>query len=560
MKTEGFDIRQFAPNYWGRLKQFQVPTHLFKNNVLSLRPKAAAVLMFLYFKARGRYKQIQRCPSPGKSQDINVVASQKEIAQKTGYSRNTVTSAMKELVAKKWLEPPAQRRFKRGELATNEYFLLHPGTGKRLIDLPVRPYFTLPDCIIRQDTMHWALNALSSAEVALYVTALLRADQVRANAFANDPERLRKMSGLNRGKKGSFHRAMKSLQEKGLLRVDEEQIWLCNPLTGEPPVIVPVAEADPANYYDKDGQPIILNSGNPEALLKWVEDSLPPGEVLHPEGADENKLRCPFHPDPGPSLNFNAKKNTFHCFGCGAKGTTRKLVMQLTGVSESEAIKQHAIAVGFDPVFEPDTGAEVTYDYRDEHRELLYQVLRYPGKRFSQRRPTPSGWIHNRKGVKKTLYNLPALRRAATVVITEGEKDADNVNAAGLKDFTGREVVATTSGGADSWQDNLADLLTSVCFRIPANVAPVDSRYVIVMPDADEPGQAYAQKIMASLDKRGVQYCVVTFPGYKDVSEYLEDGHTGQDLAQLIEEACRKSHGPRGIIQPQPIAYEEITI
>jgi hypothetical protein len=185
--------------------------------------------------------------------------------------------------------------------------------------------------------------------------------------------------------------------------------------------------------------------------------------------------------------------------------------------------------------------------------------------------------------VKKTLYNLPEVTRSATVVITEGERDADNINAAGLKDFTGHSVVATTSGGADSWQDPFADLLASRCSAraVPTlpptgpsgDQAAMDhqkimeslwglgpSRFVIVMPDSDEPGLAYAQKIMAALEKRGVQYCVVTFPGYKDVSEFLEDGHTGEDLARIIEEACRKSHGPRGIVQPQPIAYEEITI
>jgi CHC2 zinc finger len=490
--TQGFNIRDFTPNYWGKLKQFQVPTHLFKNNALSVSPSAAAILLFLYFKARGRHKQLWHSWRPGKSEEISVVASQKEIAQKTGYSRNTITSAMTELVAGKWLDPPTQRRPKRGELGTNEYFLLHPGTGQRLIHLPVTPYFTLPRCIIEQHTMHWALRSLSSAEVALYAAVLFRANQVRANVFANDPARLRKISGLNRGKRGSFHRATESLQTKQLIVVDDEQISLCDPLTGEPPIIVPVAENDPANYYDKDGHPIIFNRGDPDALLKWVEASLPPGEDLHPEGDDEYKLRCPFHADRNPSLNFNPKKNAFYCFGCGAKGTTRKLVIQLTGISESEAIKRHSRVLGVDPVFEPDTGAEATYDYRDQRGELLYQVLRYPGKQFSQRRPTSGGWIYNLKGVKKTLYKLPAFSYAATVVITEGEKDADNVNAAGLKDFTGHNLVETTSGGADSWQDPFADLLASPCYARAVPTLPPTG------PSGDQAAMDH-QKIMESM-------------------------------------------------------------
>lgn len=494
---------------------------------------------------------------------INVIASQQELSLKTGYSsRNTFTSAVKELVDGSWLDPPAQRRSKRGEHATHEYFLLNPETGDRLQVVPVSPYFTVPACIIRRHTMRWSLASLSSAEVALYTVMLFRANQGRSNTFNNDPVRLRKMSKLSRGKTGTFSRAMESLQDKRLITADEDQITLCDPLTGEPPVAAMEAVNDPANYFTPDGDRIVFNVGNPEALLKWVKASLPVGEDMRKEGSGEYKLRCPFHHDPKPSLNFNPSKNTFHCFGggCRAKGTTKKLVMQLKGISESEAIQQHARAIGIDPIFEPESDAEDEYRYTDQSGNLLYRVLRLPGKNFSQQRWTPEGWVHNLKGVKLVLYNLPEIAFAATVVITEGEKDADRVNKLKLRDFTGRVVVATTvSGGADSWQDRFADFLTSPCYRIPANVRPVDSRCVIVMPDSDTAGQEYKEQIIASLKKRAIPHCAVTFDGFKDVSEFLDAGHTGEELAQLITDEVSKIDGQGSVTCPETPIFEKIS-
>jgi hypothetical protein len=403
---------------------------------------------------------------------------------------------------------------------------------------------------------------MGRADFALYATLLFRANQARKNTFDNNHALLLKMSGLSRGKKGTYSQAIESLQNKGLITVDEETITLCDPMTGEPIVAVVEAVNDPANYYDSvTGKRITFNIENPEALLRWVRDSLPKGEDVIPENNDEYKIRCPYHADPDPSLNFNPRKNTFHCFGCGAKGTIRKLVRDLTGISESEAIKQQADALGYDAAFEPNSNAEAEYRYTDRSGELLYRVMRLPGKQFSQQQWTPEGWVHHLTGVKKTLYNLPEIDCAATIIITEGEKDADRVNQLRLTDFTGRRVVATTSGGADSWQDKFADLLAGPCYRIPAHLPMVDKRRVVVMPDSDEPGQRYKDRILQSLDKRTIPYCAVSFDGFKDVSDYLEAGHTGADLAQRItDELSKIGDGAVTFAESVAVQLEEIPI
>ena len=299
---------------------------------------------------------------------------------------------------------------------------------------------------------------------------------------------LLKLSGLSRGSKGTFASATESLQRKRLIRLDEESITLCDPLTGEPIIAAVDAANDPANYYNRaDGKRIVFNVEKPDALLQWVRESLPKGkDVIHAHG-DEYKMQCPFHAERDASLYFNPSKDTFHCFGCHEKGMIRKLVKHLTGIGEAEAIQQQASILGYDSAFEPDSEAEAEYRYTDGNGEMLYRVLRLPGKQFSQQRWTPEGWAHNLKGVKKTLYNLPDISCAATVIITEGEKDADRINSLGLTDFTGRRIAATTSGGAGSWLDEFADLLTVPNMRIPAHLPTVEQRRVVVMPDWTKP-------------------------------------------------------------------------
>jgi hypothetical protein len=57
------------------------------------------------------------------------------------------------------------------------------------------------------------------------------------------------------------------------------------------------------------------------------------------------------------------------------------------------------------------------------------------------------------------------------------------------------------------------------------------------MPDNDAPGEAYAEAVRASLDAENIKYKTVSFAGTgtKDVTEYLENGHTAEELVQLID-------------------------
>ena len=165
--------------------------------------------------------------------------------------------------------------------------------------------------------------------------------------------------------------------------------------------------------------------------------------------------------------------------------------MKLQGVSKGEAIQKRAAIAQLDVEYhDPDSKAEAIYSYRDSQGKLVKQVLRYPDKKFRQRRPIANGWVWDIRGVKPLLYKLPELEFTNTVVITEGEKDADRVTSLKLRASNGATIVATTSGGSDTWSDALAERLRG--------------KRVIVMPDSDDAGLKYKDEVVASLGKNGI--------------------------------------------------------
>jgi hypothetical protein len=61
------------------------------------------------------------------------------------------------------------------------------------------------------------------------------------------------------------------------------------------------------------------------------------------------------------------------------------------------------------------------------------------------------------------------------------------------------------------------------------------------------------------LKKRDIPHCVVTFDGNKDVSSYLDAGHTDTELAQRIADAWAKAVGQGDVIYRQP-SFDNILI
>ncbi|MGC7372220.1 CHC2 zinc finger domain-containing protein, partial [Mycobacteroides abscessus subsp. abscessus] len=55
---------------------------------------------------------------------------------------------------------------------------------------------------------------------------------------------------------------------------------------------------------------------------------------------------CPFHNEKSPSFSVSPTKQFYHCFGCGAHGSAIGFLMEFSGLSYVEAIKDLAQSVG----------------------------------------------------------------------------------------------------------------------------------------------------------------------------------------------------------------------
>jgi len=230
--------------------------------------------------------------------------------------------------------------------------------------------------------------------------------------------------------------------------------------------------------------------------------------VRGPDLRGEYLSWCIFHPDgkgnPPHNPNLQVSVRGFFCHACQEKGSLSKLAIHL-GISTSEG-----------------SDVEKSYDYQDEEGKLLFQVVRLTGKRFFQRRPDgKGGWIKNLEGVRRVLYRLPNIvgNPNAKVFLPEGEKDADRLASEG--------VIATTNpGGAGKWRAEYSMML--------------GGRNVVFLPDNDDPGRKHAEQVAGSLVRVAKTVRVLELPGLSekgDVSDWLDAGHTVEELVKLANEA-----------------------
>jgi hypothetical protein len=246
--------------------------------------------------------------------------------------------------------------------------------------------------------------------------------------------------------------------------------------------------------------------------LETVQEALAP---LKTNGAGW-AAKCPAHDDKAASLSL-------------AGGDDGKVLLRCHAGCELGDIVS-AAGLEMADVFPPSTndrpaGVVATYDYIDADGTLLCQVLRYQPKTFRQRQPEGDGWKWGLDGVKRVLYNLPALvddrLKEWPVLVVEGEKDADNLADVGFPTAT------TCLGGANAkWLLEYSEVLRG--------------RKVALLPDNDAPGQAHADKIAKALDGIAESVVIVKLPGLPpkgDVSDFLDAGGTAKDIMQLIASA-----------------------
>ncbi len=84
---------------------------------------------------------------------------------------------------------------------------------------------------------------------------------------------------------------------------------------------------------------------------------------------------CPFHGEKSPSFTVSPTKQFYHCFGCGAHGTAISFLIEFSGLSFPEAVRELAQSAGMTVPQEDDGVSPVVAAQRKAESVALSEVL-----------------------------------------------------------------------------------------------------------------------------------------------------------------------------------------
>jgi hypothetical protein len=239
--------------------------------------------------------------------------------------------------------------------------------------------------------------------------------------------------------------------------------------------------------------------------------------------------RCPVHRGEGDNFAVNSETGLAFCHSqCGRGWNLFQLEEELSGRPWKQCRDDVYNVLGRSSESLPKQNKKrpvASYDYTDATGKLVFQVVRYAPKTFSFRQPIEDAagrisWRNDIKGIRKMLYRLPEVLGAETVLVTEGEKDADNLRRI---DF----VATCNPGGA----------CDSPTKWLPAYTECLTGKRVILFPDNDDPGQRHAGFVGNAIRETVKELRLVRVPVGKDVSDWIAAGADRAAIEKAIANA-----------------------
>jgi DNA primase len=215
----------------------------------------------------------------------------------------------------------------------------------------------------------------------------------------------------------------------------------------------------------------------------------------------EWKTLCPVHGDTTPSLDFH-EENGKILVTCRSRGCSARSIFDAVNWEPRSPATRDTFA---------GRSVRARYAYTEKDgRELAVKV------RFDDKGEPKCMFTKKLGGKKLPLYRLPdvlsAVRLHHAVHVTEGEHDADTLNALGLCGTSAPYGAVTGENVGGKWLPDYTDLL-----------ACADDD-VVLFQDADEAGAEHVRNVARLLAGRVKSLRIVPpFPGGKgcDVSDFL---------------------------------------
>ena len=256
---------------------------------------------------------------------------------------------------------------------------------------------------------------------------------------------------------------------------------------------------------------------------------------------------CPAHEDRTPSLSVSAGEDgrvLLNCFaGCPVENVLAGMGLQWGDLHPSppspEPVRSRPVptrresppapatqgAAGVFPSLDEARDAyrrqlgepSASWIYRDRDGDPIGEVLRWETSDGKTIRPAfrfPDGWRMTYP-TTRPLFGLDQIADEGRVFVVEGEKAAARLHALGLPAVT--SPGGAKAGGSADW-------------------SALEASEVVVLPDADDAGEAYAADVVEQLARAGREIVIARLPKLRpqsgdDVVEWIDDVHAGDEVA-----------------------------
>jgi 5S rRNA maturation endonuclease (ribonuclease M5) len=260
-------------------------------------------------------------------------------------------------------------------------------------------------------------------------------------------------------------------------------------------------------------------------------------EILEQAGAifSGNNCTCPFHVDSNPSASIFEKEDhwRFRCFVCDLTLDYYDIIAKRENMDIAETLRMDDIEERNEHVYaiyEDALGDFVTkYEYYDKENHYLVTKVRLLNqethkKTYRMITPYYGGFIRKGPLPPWPLYNQPGINLGGKsgVVVVEGEKCADALRELNIPATT---ALSSTSVDQTEW-------------------SPIYGKKVVIWPDPDKTGMAYARAIERKLTPHcpsvtTVDVVALGLTGKEDVVDYIEQGHGSDAIRAILRDAAK---------------------